>query len=153
MWSNIGPPVCTERCWLAFVVDEPADEVPWMSRPVRLEALACQSCVSTSFPLSWVWRPASWPVWNHRISRAVCFWSSTTGTDRAVFDELTVGRADELPSVEPVDREQLHDQLIIEREVGRRHLAVTVEGFYDRQWRREHSSDGRPFVVGHRRLC
>ena len=57
---------------LALVVDEPPEDVPWMSRPARLEALA-SLCRFDKLPMSWRWRPAEWPVWNHEINRAVRF--------------------------------------------------------------------------------
>src|SRR5689334_9580056 len=53
-----------ERVELALVVDEPAADIPWMARPRHLEALA-DELRFTKLPLSWHWRPAEWPVWNH----------------------------------------------------------------------------------------
>lgn len=82
------------------------------------------------------------PVWNHEIACAACFWTAAGGRDQAVFDALASGRVDQLRLDEPVDRNALHDELMIERDVGRLHLADVVERFYDRQWRREHTPDG-----------
>ena len=74
---------------LAFVVNEPAASVPWMSRSPHLEALAAL----VRFPklrLSWRWRPAEWPVWNHEIDRAVLVWTVEGGRE-----EEAIARVDE----------------------------------------------------------
>ena len=42
------------------VVREPAEDVPWMARPSRLEALAALLGF-TKLPVSWQWRPAEDP--------------------------------------------------------------------------------------------
>ena len=128
-----------DRVQLALVVDEPAQAVPWMARPAHLEALAAMLRFD-KLPLSWSWRPLAWPVWNHEIVCAACFWTAAGGRDQAVFDALASGRVDQLRLDEPVDRKALHDELTIERDVGRLHLADVVERFYDQQWRREHTA-------------
>ena len=130
-----------ERVQLALVIDEPVEDVPWMSRPRHLEALASLLRFDR-LPMSWWWRPRAWPVWNHEITRAVCFWSATTGSDQGGFDALSVGRVDTLEFVQPAHAEQLIEELVLELDIGRRHLADAVAGFYDRGWRREHTGDG-----------
>ncbi len=55
-----------ETIELALVVAEPPEVVPWMARPARLEALA-EMLRLPKLPVSWWWRPAEWPVWNHSI--------------------------------------------------------------------------------------
>jgi hypothetical protein len=136
-----GPTGDVERVQLALVVDEPVEVVPWMSRPRHLEALASLLRFD-KLPISWWWRPSAWPVWNHEITRPVCFWSATAGSVPRVFDALSTGRVDNLEFVEPAHAEQLIEQLVVERVVGRRHLTDTVAGFYERVWRREHTGDG-----------
>jgi hypothetical protein len=130
-----------ERVQLALIVDEPAENVPWLSRPRQLEALVSLLRFD-KLPLSWWWRPSAWPVWNHEINRAVGFWSAAAGSDPAVFDALSTGRVDELKVVEPDNAAQLYEQLVLERDIGRRHLADVVARFHDRDWRREHTHDG-----------
>ncbi|MDO8392227.1 MAG: hypothetical protein Q7V57_17265 [Actinomycetota bacterium] len=112
-----------------------------MSRPARLEALA-SLCRFDKSPVSWRWRPAAWPVWNHEISRAARFWSSVDGKDEAAQRALDdVGVND--PTVEqPGTQAELARQVAIERDVSRGHLASVKAQFYDRDWRREHSGDG-----------
>ena len=55
-----------ERVRLAFVVDEPADDVSWLSRPARLEASAALLRFD-KLPRAWWWRPVEWPVWNAAV--------------------------------------------------------------------------------------
>lgn len=139
--AMLDPTLDVERLQLALVVDEPVEVVPWMSRPRHLEALASLLRFD-KLPIWWWWRPSAWPVWNHEITSPVCFWSAIAGSNQGVFDALTTGRDDKLEFVKPAHAEQLIEQLVVERHVGRRHLTETVAGFYDRDWRREHTGDG-----------
>jgi hypothetical protein len=41
----------------------------------------------------------------------------------------------------PPSDEELLAELLVERDVGRRHLASVTESFYDQDWRREHRGD------------
>jgi hypothetical protein len=45
-----------ERIQIALVVDESAENVPWVSHPARLEALASMLRFDR-LPVSWRWRP------------------------------------------------------------------------------------------------
>jgi hypothetical protein len=130
-----------ERIQVALVVDEPAENVPWLSRPARLEAFASMLRFD-KLPMSWWWRPQQWPVWNHAISRAVCVWSAAAGWRSDVFDALAAARTDQLVFAEPSEDAQLVAQLRVERDVARRHLEATVARFHDREWRRDHKGDG-----------
>jgi hypothetical protein len=130
-----------ERIQIALTVDEPAEKVPWMSHPADLEALASLLRFD-KLPMTWRWRPSAWPVWNHEINRAVCFWSTTAGSDQAVIDAVAAGRIHQLQLVEPADPEELIAQVRIERDIARAHLANAVSGFHEREWRREHKGDG-----------
>jgi hypothetical protein len=130
-----------ERIQIALVVDEPVEDVPWMSHPVHLEALASLLRFD-KLPMLWRWRPSGWPVWNHEIIRAVSFWSTTSGRDQAVIDALASGHLDLVQFVEPMDPVELVAQLRTERDVARRHLADAVAGFHEREWRGEHKGGG-----------
>jgi hypothetical protein len=130
-----------ERVRLAFVVDLPVEAVVWMTRPARLEAFAGLLRFDR-LPLSWRWRPVGWPVWNHEITRAVCFWSAADGRRTAVFDGLRLGRTEGLELEHPSSEEELVEQLLVEREVARRHVQTTVDRFYERDWRLEHRGHG-----------
>jgi hypothetical protein len=130
-----------DRVELALVVAEPAEVVPWMSRPAHLEALTALLRF-TKLPLSWRWRPAEWPVWNHEIDRAVQFWSADRGRDQRVLDALATGRLEGVVIEGPANRDELIAELLVERDVGRRHLTMVTESFYDQAWRREHRGEG-----------
>ncbi len=105
---------------LAFVVAEPAESVPWMAQPAHLDALAA-TLRFTKLPLSWRWRPEAWPVWNHEIDRAVRFWTKDIGRDQGALDALAAGTIGDLTIEGPPSGEDLHTQLLVERDIGRRH--------------------------------
>ena len=130
-----------ERIELALVVAESFEIVPWMARPARLEALA-ETLRLPKLPVSWWWRPADWPVWNHSISRAVRFWSADGGRDQPALEGLAAGRLENVAVQAPANRGELAVQLSIERDVARRHLVTVTESFYDPDWRREHRGGG-----------
>jgi hypothetical protein len=126
---------------VAFVVAEPPEVVPWMARPAHLEALVA-ILRFTKLPLSWRWRPAEWPVWNHEIDRAVRLWSAADGRDQDALDALAAQQFDDVTVERPASDEELLAELLVERDVGRHHLASIRESFYDQDWRREHRGDG-----------
>ena len=130
-----------DRVELAFVVAEPAEAVPWMARPARLEALAA-ILRFTKLPVSWQWRPAEWPVWNHEIKRALRVWSADGRRDPAALDALAARHLDDVTLDAPASDAALIAELLVERDVARRHLASVTESFYDRDWQREHRGDG-----------
>jgi hypothetical protein len=130
-----------EGVQLAFVVDEPVESVAWLCHPARLEALAALLRFD-KLPLEWWWRPAGWPVWNHHIERALCVWTVAGGRDQGALDALATGPVDSGRTTQPAKREQLVAQLVVERDVARRHLADVVARFYDRDWRHQHSGFG-----------
>ena len=130
-----------DRVELAFVVAEPAEDVPWMARPARLEALAA-ILRFTKLPMSWLWRPAEWPVRNHEIERALRVWSADGGRDQAALDALAARHLDDVTLDAPASDAALIAELLVERDVARRHLASVTESFYDQDWQREHRGDG-----------
>jgi hypothetical protein len=137
----LEPDAQLERIELALVVAEPPDTVPWMARPARLEALA-ELLRLPKLPVSWWWRPAGWPVWNHTISRAVRFWSAEGGRDQRAFDELAAGRLEQLEVEAPTNSGELAAQVLVERDVARRYLVTVTESFYEPDWRRDHRGGG-----------
>jgi hypothetical protein len=130
-----------DRVEIALVVAEPPEVVSWMSRPAHLEALATLLRF-TKLPLSWRWRPAEWPVWNHEVDRAVRVWTAAGGRDQRALDALAAGELEQVTIEGPASTEELVAELLVERDVGRRFLATVTESFYDREWRREHRGDG-----------
>ena len=129
-----------DRVEIVLVVDAPSEVVPWMARPPHLEAIAWLLRFP-KLPLSWCWRPADWPIWNHRIVNPVRFWTIEDHVDMAVFDALTAGSTVQLAGEGPVDARELVAQLETERRVGRAHLDRVLAGFYEREWRRDHRGD------------
>ena len=130
-----------DRVEIALVVAEPPEVVSWMSRPAHLEALATLLRF-TKLPLSWRWRPAEWPVWNHEIDRAVRVWAAAGGRDQRALEALAAGQLEQQTIEGPASTDELVAELLVERDVGRRFLATVTESFYDREWRREHRGDG-----------
>lgn len=130
-----------DRIELVFVVAEPADAVPWMARPAHLEALAA-TLRFTKLPLSWRWRPMEWPAWNHEIDRALRVWTADGGRDQTALAALAARQLDDAVLDAPANNDALIAELLVEREVGRRHLAMVTESFYDRDWRSRHRGDG-----------
>jgi hypothetical protein len=130
-----------DRVELAFVVAEPAEDVPWMARPARLEALAA-ILTFAKLPVSWQWRPAEWPVWNHEIERALRVWSADGGRDQPALDALAARHLNDVTPHAPASDAALIAELLVERDVARRHLATVTQSFYDRDWQREHRGDG-----------
>lgn len=130
--------VDVERVELALIVD---DDLAWLSRPVRLEATAALLRFD-KLPLSWRWRSARRPVWNHHIRRAARFWTASNGVDEVVLESLASGRLDLVPTTGPAGHDELMAQLVAEREVCRRHLAEVTDRFYEGDWRGAHRHEG-----------
>jgi hypothetical protein len=130
-----------EYVLIALVVDEPAERVPWLSRPAHLEALA-KFIRLDKVPIGWWWRPVEWPVWNHQIPRAACFWTRDNGRDERVIEALRAHSIDGIQLAEPADADSLRAQVEVERATARRHLASVTNSFGDRDWRRDHKGDG-----------
>ena len=144
-----------DRVDVAVVVTEAPEVVPWMSRPAYLEALAA-GLRFTNLPVSWKWRPAEWPVWNHEIERVAWIWTAAAGRDQAVLEAFASGRLDLLLNRKAgryrraprgTDRRTVN--------VGRRHLATVTASFHERDWRaasRRRHLPGGSSVVGGRGL-
>lgn len=126
---------------VAFAVDLPVSEVPWGARPARVEALAAYLRLD-KVPVTRWWRPAGWPVWNHKILRPVRFWSRSGGTEEDVLSFLGQRRFDDLAYVEPPTRDQYLEQLRIERRASRQHLNEVLDRYHEREWQRDHRSGG-----------
>lgn len=119
---------------VVFVLDLPAEQVPWRSRPPVADMLVSWLRVDKN-PVAPLWRPRGWPAWNAEHRRVARIWTRSGGADAAVIDALhnrssTVG-------FKP-DAGAFTDQMRIELEVTRRHLDGSLDGFYDRTWRSKH---------------
>jgi hypothetical protein len=130
-----------ESISIALVVDEPAVRVPWRSRPVHLEALA-KLVRLDKLPVSWRWRPAEWPIWNHAIPRAARCWTAADGRDQTVLDALQARSTTGLELSQPPNDNAVRRQVEIELAMARADLADVTAKFGDREWRRDHTGHG-----------
>jgi hypothetical protein len=67
-----------------LVLDEPADEMPWLALHPAGEWVGERLRLGKR-PMQLCYRPAAWPVWNHEHRRLVRFWSAraaSTSPDR-----------------------------------------------------------------------
>ena len=59
-----------------------------------------------------------------------------------MLEAFASGRLDRAATEKPADTDELLAELIVERDVGRRHLATVTASFHERDWRREHRGGG-----------
>src|ERR1700730_8633744 len=69
-----------ESTAVILILDEPADELPWLALHASGEWVGDQLRL-TKLPITWVYRPAVYPAWNARYRRVLRFWSATPGSD------------------------------------------------------------------------
>jgi len=136
----LGPADTLDAGAVVLVLDVDADELPWLALHPAGEWVGAQLRLGKR-PIHWWYRPLAWPVWNHEHRRLVRFWTARDGLDTDVIEALQARRLDRLAVVEPSEQE-LVDQLREELAVSRRHLRATLETYWDRDRRREHSRYG-----------
>jgi hypothetical protein len=124
---------------LAFVLNLPAEELPWCVEPQSLVGLPSLLEIDKA-PVLWYWRPAVWPVANHLIHRPLRVWS-LDGPDSAALDALERGEAERLRMPAPT-AEQQREQLSVELDASLAHLRRVEAGFWEREWRSAHKGSG-----------
>lgn len=124
---------------VALVLDLPADELTWGARPQSCAGLAALLELDKA-PVTWLWRPAVWPVWNHRIERPLRIWS-TEGADVAALDALARGEAEPLRLPAPSD-DELREQLSDELAACLVHLRRVRDAYWEPDWRKENRGFG-----------
>lgn len=124
---------------LAFVLNLPAEELPWYVEPQSLAGLPSLLEIDKA-PVLRYWRPAVWPVANHLIHRPLRVWS-LDGPDNAALDALERGEAERLRMPAPT-AEQQREQLSVELDVSLAHLRRVEAGFWEREWRSAHKGSG-----------
>ena len=72
---------------VVLVLDLPPEELPWLATHPAAEWVGSDLRLGKR-PFLWSYRPALWPVWNHRHRRVTRFWSARSGTEAAVLDAL-----------------------------------------------------------------
>ena len=122
---------------VVMVLDMPPEQLPWLARHPAGEWVGDHLRLPKR-PMSWYYRPAARPVWNHQNRRLVRFWSADGGTDEDAVDGLRMPSRDPSGVVAP-STEELATQLRTELRVSERHLRETVDRYWDREWRRQHS--------------
>lgn len=135
----LEPGVDVDVVELAFVVNLPADELPWCAEPQSLVGLPSLLEIDKA-PVQWYWRPAVWPVANHLIHRPLRVWS-LDGPDTAALDALERGEAERLRMPAPTV-EQQREQLSVELDASLAHLRRVEAGFWEREWRSAHKGSG-----------
>jgi hypothetical protein len=124
---------------MAFVLDLPADELPWCAQPQSCAGLPHLLEIDKA-PVERYWRPAVWPVANHLIHRPLRVWS-VDGPDSAALDALDRGEAEHLRLPAPTAA-QRHEQLTAELAASLAHLRRVEAGYWERDWRSAHRGLG-----------
>lgn len=124
---------------VAFVLNLPVEDVAWCAQSPSLVSLPGLLEIDKA-PVDWYWRPAVWPVSNHRIVRPLRIWS-LDGPELDAFDALRGNAVEELrlPEPSPADRAE---QLAMELDVSLTHLRRIEAGFWERDWRSSHRGSG-----------
>ncbi|MBB5787038.1 hypothetical protein HD601_001613 [Jiangella mangrovi] len=125
---------------VAIVLDLPAAQLTWGAQPAACRWLRYVLDLGRN-PVSARWRPAAWPVWNHRIQRPLRLWSAADGIDSAALDALSRGKAESFRLPSPPHEERA-EQYRLELTACRDHLRTVRDHYWDRDWRREHHGDG-----------
>lgn len=125
---------------VAFVLNLPAEEVPWASEPHGTAWLVDVLRLDKG-RFGYCWRPKEGPVGNHHIRGPVRFWS-VDGTDEEVLRALAERRFDDLPRSVP-DPGEVRQQAAEELRASLAHLREVRDGYWEREWRREHRGLGR----------
>jgi len=128
----LEPGVDVDAVQLAFVLNLPAEELPWGAEPQSLIGLPGLLEIDKA-PVEWYWRPAVWPVANHLIRRPLRVWS-LEGPDNAALDALERGDAERLRMPAPT-ADQQQEQLSVELDASLTHLRSVEAGFWERGWR------------------
>lgn len=141
MWAAgelLGSAQSVEDASVVLLLDLNTEELPWIGLHPTGEWVSERLRLGKR-PVLWCYRPQTWPAWNARHRRVVCFWSDQDGRDDGALDALR--ERSNLPVVEP-SPEDWRTQLGEERAVACRHLAAVLDHYHDRDWRRKHQGFG-----------
>lgn len=125
---------------VVLMIDLQPDELPWLAVHPTAEWIGEQLRLGKR-PISWTYRPMTWPAWNVRNRQITRFWSAGSGLDHAVIDAVRSGAAADL--VEP-NRGEVDEQLAIELEAAKGHLQSILERYWDQDWRRDNRHHTSP---------
>jgi hypothetical protein len=125
---------------VVLMIDLPPDELPWLATHPTAEWVGEQLRLGKR-PLSWAYRPTTWPAWTYRDQRVARFWSASNGMESGLIDELRSGVVSGL--IEP-DRAELVAQVSVELDVSKSHLRSILAQYWDHDWRRNNHSHTSP---------
>jgi hypothetical protein len=143
MWATgalLEPADDIDHGTVVLMIDLPPDELPWLAVHPTAEWIGEQLRLGKR-PISWIYRPMTWPAWNVRNRQVTRFWSAEGGLDHAVIDALRSGAAPNL--VEP-DRGEMDEQLAVELEASKAHLQSILARYWDQDWRRDNRHHTSP---------
>jgi hypothetical protein len=129
-----------ENLNVAFMLDLPPDEVPWLSRPRGTEWLVDTMRLDKEGIL-YCWRSRHEPVWNHFIREPVRFWS-LDGTDEAALAALRERRFADLRRL-TASPEEVQRRAATELDRALARLRAVHRAYWDGNWRRKHRGNGR----------
>ncbi len=90
MWATgalLEPADEIDHGTVVLMIDLPPDELPWLAVHPTAEWIGEQLRLGKR-PISWIYRPMTWPAWNVRDRQVTRFWSAESGLDHAVIDGL-----------------------------------------------------------------
>jgi hypothetical protein len=128
----LGEPRDLDRVSVALVIDLPPEQVAWLARPAAAEHWLRMTRLVKN-PLLVRWRPASLPVWNHRIARPLLAWELELGLQEAALVALREGRGTEAAEPEP-SPDALAARLGVERDLALENVRACTAAYGDRQW-------------------
>lgn len=121
---------------VALVLDEPPDEVTWLALHPAGSWIADRLRL-TKVTAAWFLRSSAHPVHNHRLRALLRVWT-IDGAERQAIDRLRRGELTATDIVTAPGEPQLAIQLRSELAQCRRHLAIVLDRYHDRDWRRDH---------------
>lgn len=124
---------------VAFVLNLPAEDLTWCAEPPSCSGLPHLLEIDKA-PVRWYWRPAVWPVWNHRIRRPLRIWS-LDGPDAVALDALAQQEIDDLRMPAPSAEEE-GKQFAAELASSLSHLRQVEADYWERDWRSDHRGFG-----------
>jgi hypothetical protein len=141
MWAAgdlLGSAESIEEASVVFLLDLPANELPWMALHPTGEWVSERLRLGKR-PVQWWYRSHAWPAWNPTHQSVARFWSDRDGRDNEVLDALRERRSLLVVEPSPEDR---WAQLNEERVLARRHFEAVLDHYYDRDWRHKHKGFG-----------
>lgn len=121
-------------------LDLPDDDLPYLSLHPAIAGWTSWLRLD-KLPIDAHWRSQHVPAWDHAVTRVARFWSAATGTDELMIRRLEDRTVpDEM--IESPAPEGLRDALQAALPRSEQHLTEVLEGYWTRDWRRQHQGNG-----------